>query len=106
MQDHLAEGAAAETLPPARHRHAKEESNEKAGKRCLAGDRCDSRESPARPSRFLDGRRHAADGCVQAASDFTDRAGDVRRCIDGTLGHAGFGRGLRYLRAQGRVLQA
>lgn len=26
---------------------------------------------------------------MQASGHFTNRAGDVRRCIDGALGHAG-----------------
>jgi hypothetical protein len=42
---------------------------------------------------------------MQASRDFTDRAGDIRRRIDGALGHAGLGRGLRYLRAHLRDLQ-
>ena len=51
-------------------------------------------------------RAEAVDGRVQASRDFTDRAGDIRRRIKGTLGHAGLGCGLRYLRAHLRDLQA
>lgn len=93
-------------LPPAGNRHAEEEGDEETSKRSFARDCRDGRESSAGLSRFLDGGGQTIDGGVQASGDFTDRAGDIRRRIDGTLGHAGLGRGLRYLRAQGRDLRA
>lgn len=106
MQDGFTQRALAEQLPPARHRDAKQEGDEQAGKRCFARDRGNRRECPAGLARFLDCGGEAIDRCVQASGDFTNGAGDVRGRIDGTLGHAGLGRGLRYLRAQGRDLLA
>ncbi len=96
---------AARLLAPSCDRDAEQESDEQAGQRRLARDRRNCREGSARPARFLDRRGQAVDGRVQASGDFTDRAGDIRRRIDGTLGHAGLGRGLRYLRAHARDLQ-
>ena len=92
-------------LPPPRDRDAKQERDEQAGERCFARDRRDGREGSAGLAGFLDRRAEAVDGGVQTSSDFTDGAGDIRRGIDGTLGHAGLGRGLRDLRAQLRGLQ-
>jgi hypothetical protein len=89
-------------LASTRNRDAEQESNEQAGERRFARDRRNRRERPARLSRFLDRRGKTIDRCMQAPRDFTDRAGYIRRCIDGAFGHAGLGIGLRYLRAQAR----
>ena len=93
-------------LSPPRDRDTKEKSDEQAGKRRLARDCCNGRESPAGLSSFLNCRGETVDSCVEASGDFADSSGYVRRHVDGALGHAGLGRGLRYLRAQARDLQA
>lgn len=105
IDDGLVARAVAENLSPPRDRDAEQEGDEKAGERCLARDRSDGRESPAGLARFFDGRGQTVDGRVQASGDFTDCARDIRRRIEGALGDAGLGRGLRYLRAQARDLQ-
>lgn len=106
MHDGLAARPGAEKLPPPRDRNTEQESDEQAGKRRFTRDRRDRREGSAGLARFLDRRGQTVDCCVQTSSDFTDRAGDIGCRVDGALGHAGLGRGLRYLRAQMRDLQA
>lgn len=92
-------------LAPPRDRDAKQESDEETGKGRFARDRSDCRERPAGSPRFVDGGSEAIDRCMQAASDLADGAGYIGRRIDGALGHAGLGIGLRYFRAQARDLR-
>ncbi|BCA23326.1 hypothetical protein BDS110ZK25_14620 [Bradyrhizobium diazoefficiens] len=50
--------------------------------------------------------RQAVDSGAQASRDLADRVGDVGRGVDGALGHAGLGRGLRNFGAQIRKLRS
>jgi len=93
-------------LAPARDCDAEEERDEQAGEGGLARDRRHRRERPSGFSRFIDRVSEAIDCGSQTSRNLADGMGHVGRRIDGTLGHAGLGIRLWYLRAQASDLRA